>query len=208
MPRSGIKRTGEWFKLERILDMVAWRKHERALMRHILGNLGKLGERQIRQEIERGRFIRNAALTIALKGSNEPLKGKGTGALFQGITSEVIGHRKVFVGVLRGYAKYNVVLAIHEGFSIGVTDRMRNLFRVLWLKTKSPNSTKLTGRAADLWELYQGPWYPLKDSTKAITLPRRPFIERAFKRRELRKLAERMYKEMTGGLVSKVVREG
>jgi len=208
MPINGIRRTGDWFKLERVLDAVSWRKQERALMRHILRNLGKLGEKQIRKEIEKGRFIRNAALTIAIKGTNEPLKGKGTGALFQGITSKVIGHRKVFVGVLRGYAKFDVVKAIHEGKSIGVSDRMRSMFRILWLKTKSPNSTKLTGRAADLWELYDGPWYPLKGSTKVITLPRRPFIERAFRRRELRKLAKRMYKEMTGGLVSKVVREG
>jgi hypothetical protein len=60
---------------------------------------------------------------------------------------------------------------------------------MLWLKSQGAK-INLTGRAAELWEMKPYGWYPLRESTDAIIIPRRPFIEQAFKDPALRKDVE------------------
>lgn len=138
----------------------------------------KLAEAQIRKTIRKGGFARNAALTIAIKGSTKPLVDQGQ--LFQFITSKTIGDSTVFVGMLRTDDDYNIGMAIHQGAAIPVTNAMRGLFFVLWQASSGRMpASKLTGRAADLFERMPDGWYPLKDSTKVIIIPPRPFIAQA-----------------------------
>jgi hypothetical protein len=58
---------------------------------------------------------------------------------------------------------------------------MRAMFFYLWLASMSAQGLRtgkaptLTGRAAQLFERFQD-WRPLKASTRAIHIPKRPFI--------------------------------
>jgi hypothetical protein len=148
---------------------------------------GLLAVREVRQTIRRGVPPANAPLTIEIKGSDKPLVDKGSG-LFQAITSVQVGDLEVFVGVLRTDKHYNIGLALHEGAAAKVTDKMRALFNVLWhTSTGRRHPASLTGRAAELWERKPGGWMPLRPSTTVIKIPPRPFMEIAFKSKDLQR---------------------
>jgi hypothetical protein len=156
--------------------------------------IGKKGEALIRQEISTGKFEPNKPLTVALKGGkNEPLKGDSPGApLFKSIISQMVGPRAVFIGVLKTDGVYNIAVAIHDGASLTVTDKMRGMFKLLWLKEKNPNLI-LTGRAAVLWEKMPGGWKPLKKETKVIIIPPREFIGNVWNRGDLHAIAKKFW---------------
>lgn len=187
----------------KILFPKSWKKLENALsqggpivrkhLRRATEFIGKKSEALIRQEIANGKFESNKPLTVALKGTNEPLKGDGTGAaLFKSITSQAINDYTVFVGVLKTEGIYNIAVTIHEGTSIEVTDKMRNMFKLLWLKENNP-ALNLTGRAAELWEKMPGGWKPLKSSTVAIIIPPRKFIGNVWESGEIQTIAKRFW---------------
>jgi len=189
---SKIKLSKDWGKLEKALvkSGPTVRKH----LRRATEFIGKKGEALIREEIANGSYEPNRPLTVALKGNkNEPLKGDRPGApLFKAITSSVINDYTVFIGVLQTDGAYNIALTIHEGVSIKVTDAMRGLFFVLWLKGQNP-SVELTGRAKELWEKMPGGWFPLKDSTNVIVIPSRPFIKNAWNSGKLQAVASKFW---------------
>lgn len=145
---------------------------------------GLLAVRMIRQSIKKGNFEANAALTVDIKGSSKPLVDKG--GLFQSVTSKMQGDRSVFAGVLQTDELYNIAVALHDGASVTVTPKMRNMFKALWwasIGTIDPGELK--GAAAELWERKPGGWLPLRENTVAILIPGRPFIEGVFNDRVL-----------------------
>lgn len=149
---------------------------------------GLLAVRMIRKTIKRGNFEANAPLTVEIKKSSKPLVDKGQ--LWQSITSQQVSGRTVFAGVLFTDDNYNIAAALHDGVAIKVTPKMRNMFRALWwasIGTIDPG--ELRGSAALLWERKPGGWLPLRESTNAIIIPARRFIEEAFKSPELRRQA-------------------
>lgn len=143
---------------------------------------------EARRLIQAGAYARNAALTAAIKGSSKPLADKGD--LFKSITHFVEDDFTAYVGVMRTDDRYDLAVALHDGFEVSVTPAMRGMFFILWqASTGAVSSDKLTGRAAELFERYQD-WLPLKASTTTIVTPPRPFIEAAFQSSGVRKKAE------------------
>lgn len=189
-----IKLSKDWKKLEKALSKSGpvVRKHIRRATQFI----GKKGEALIRNEITNGNYEPNRPLTVALKGGrNEPLKGTRAGApLFKSITSKIIDDFTVFIGVLQTNEGYNIAVTIHEGKTIKVTEKMRNMFYVLWLKSIKP-SVQLTGRAEELWEQMPGGWLPLKKETTSIHITSRPFIKKVWNDGELQKIATIFWNE-------------
>ena len=188
-----VKFSSKWKKFHKTLSQGGpiIRKH----MRRATQFIGIKGEALVRQEIATGNFEPNKPLTVALKGKNEPLKGDGVGApLFKAITSQVINDYTVFIGVLKTSGSYNIAVTIHEGKSIKVTDKMRNMFKLLWLKEHNPGLI-LTGRAAELWEKMPGGWKPLKESTEFIVIPPRKFIENVWDKGEIQEIAKKFWNE-------------
>lgn len=142
-------------------------------------------QKGVRKEIKRGVPPTNAALTAKLKGGKKPIVGTSGADLFNSITHSVKDWNEAIVGVLRMSGVTNVALVVHEGATIKVTQKMRNLFQILANVTNgiTPES-KLTGRALELWEMGNGKktkWKPLKKSTIAIRIPSRPYMRYAVK---------------------------
>lgn len=183
-----------WKRLEKKFGAAASRSLARKYLRKATMVIGKKAEATIRKEIETGKFEPNAPLTVGLKGGkNEPLKGTRPGApLFKAITSKMIDDYTVFVGVLQTDDEYNIALAIHEGTTIGVTDKMRGLFHILSRHEADP-SIPLSERAQELWDAMPGGWKPLKPSTVAIIIPSRPFIQQAFDKGDMQKFAQKFW---------------
>ncbi len=190
-----IKLSKDWKKLEKALIKGGpiINKHIRKATEFI----GKKGEAIIREEITNGSYEPNRELTVALKGGrNEPLKGDRSGAsLFKAITSSVINDYTVFIGVLQTSGEYNIALTIHEGVSIKVTEAMRGLFYILWLKGEKNPTLELTGRAKELWDKMPGGWLPLRKSTSVIVIPSRPFIKNAWNSGNLQSIASKFWNE-------------
>jgi phage gpG-like protein len=163
------------------------------LQKHVAratGRAARITQKAIRQEIKSGVPPRQAALTAALKGSSKTLVDKGD--LFQSISVDQKSWDQAFVGVHRKAGIYNIAEALHEGREIPVSQKMRALFFYLWLASMSANGMRtgppprLTGRAAQLFQQFKD-WLPLKDSTRIIRIPARPFLRRAFAQADLQK---------------------
>jgi hypothetical protein len=149
---------------------------------------GKIGEAVLRKVIQSGGKLKpNAPLTKSIKGSSKPLVDSGL--TFQAITSKVQDDFTVFIGVLRTSEKYHLVVTLHEGETIRVTPAMRGMFFNLWRASIGEiDSSKLTGRAAELWKRKPGGWYPLREDTQVIVIPARPFMRIAFSDPQFKKL--------------------
>lgn len=148
--------------------------------------------RQIRQEIKKGVLPKNKALTESLKGGNKPIVGTAGADMFNAITYSVPSWNTAFIGLLRTDKNYNVGKVVHGGKTISVSKKMRGLFYILWLTSIGDFPVaKLKGRAKAIWEMSKTKkFYPLKASTKAIVIPKRPFIKYAMQEPSLKKIAE------------------
>lgn len=177
---AGIKLTLKGFKrFKRALNGKSFQKELERHVRTANGRSGKIIQRAIRQTIKKGVPPPNAPLTVAIKGSSKPLVDRGD--LFGAVTSVVPSWNRVFVGVLKTSKSHDIAQLLHDGTTLGVTDKMRGLFYVLWLATKREDvRAKLSGRAAELFERMPSGWKPLRPSTRAIKIPARPFISQAF----------------------------
>jgi len=200
------KKTGDWGKLSR-----AFRKHQfsSAMRKHIRRATelnGLLGVRTIRKVIQAGNFKPNKPLTTAIKGSTKPLVDNSS-SLFQAIGQKIVDDKTVFVGVLKTDRFYNVGVALHEGTEITVTQRMRNLFYVLWkVSIGDWQPSKLSGRAAELWERMPGGWERLKPNTPAIVIPSRPFVKAAFDLPDLRKKARKNWEAAVNAAMREITK--
>jgi hypothetical protein len=186
----GLKLKG--FKVfEKAIDAAGFKKACRKSLMRTAGIVGKLAEAQVRKTIAEGKFADNADLTVALKGSNEPLKGTKGAELWNSISSTVVSWNKVFIGVKRSDGKYQVAVAVHNGTIIKVTPAMRGMFLYLhYASTGEKNADGKSGealltseRAKELFRLHQN-WMPLKSTTTNIVIPARPFFEMAFADKE------------------------
>lgn len=186
MPARGFIMKGPgWQRLKIALDPKKFRGRVKAQFSVAMARAGKEAEAQVRRVIKSAPFLGNRPLTMAIKKSSKPLVDQGD--LYGAITSQVLSYNSAFVGVLKTNANYNVALAIHEGVLIPVTPKMRSMFWHLWLKSEVDPGIELTGRAAELWARFQGPWYPIGFGTKVIVIPSRPFIKAAFRSRTMRR---------------------
>jgi len=177
-----IKLKGDWKKLEKVLDpKIMTPVIEKWVTKASQFN-GIVGVKQIKDYIKSSKYRANRPLTIAIKNSSKPLIGVDDGAqLYNSITYEV-DKMSVFVGVLKTDQFYNIAYFLHEGGVIEVTEKMRLMFRILWLASLGHISpSELTGRAAELFEEMPRDWKPLKMSTTAIVIPSRPFVKKAFR---------------------------
>lgn len=144
---------------------------------------------EIRRRIKRRAYERNSALTVLIKRSSAPLVDDGD--MFNAFTYQVINPTTVFVGILRtsrdssGQNLANVAELLHEGGAVQVTEAMRNMFSLLASVASGERSKgELTGRAADLAARLKDrikQIKPLKESTKALVIPPRPFFRAVFK---------------------------
>jgi len=179
MAGARIKLTTGWKKLSKMIDPKKFVAAGPTIMRKANGIAGLYAVRAIRQEIKNGAYAPNAPLTIAIKGSSKPLVD--TGNLFKAITHKMVDNYTVWVGVLFVSGAYSLSVALHEGATIKVTEKMRNLFDLLFWASKGKLSpSKLTGRAAEIWERSKTKeFFPLSRSTSQIVIPPRPFMRRA-----------------------------
>jgi len=155
-------------ELELLLDPAAFDARLKGNIKRATTRIGLDAERQIKEDITGGKFDKNSPITTAIKGSSRPLVD--TGELFKAINSQVLAWDEVVVGVLRskkvtgkdGKADdlLNIAAVLHEGATITVTQKMRNFFAAMARK-------------------HPGKYRPLRASTKAIIIPRRPFLESA-----------------------------
>jgi len=182
------------------------RKFQRKLQRHRKRAFDAIARSIVKEVINNSSsFKSNAPLTLLLKSGSRPLSDTGRN-LFKAIGTQVLSKDKLFVGLLRTNKFYAQAKLIHDGGTIAVTEKMRNMFYILWLVSKGDmDPSKLTGRAAELWGMNQT-WYPLAETTKAIKIPSRPFMEEVFRnkkviemaRLEFRKAVNKTLKDMVG----------
>ncbi len=148
-----------------------------------------------------GRFTPLAALTTGIKGNSSPLVDSG--AVKDAVTSKPVKPDLVWVGVprygssrkahwIRAMPVFQAAVQIHEGKSIRVTDKMREMFKLLYLVQKGEvDSSSLTGRAAELWRRSAGrvDWRPLGPGKRRIKIPKRPYILWALNKSGLKRKA-------------------
>lgn len=187
MARTGFKKTGKWAQMKKALNPKLFTAASRKHIRRANKINGLLAERSIRQVINKGDFKPNAQLTAEIKGSTRPLID--TGDMRAAVTSKTVDDFTVFAGVLRTNENYNVAVTVHEGTEIEVTPKMRTMFWALWLKSRFRPDLVLSGRAAELWDRFKGPWRRLTGDV--IVIPSRPFIRYGFADPELHRLTQR-----------------
>jgi len=148
-----------------------------------------VARKHVRKEIREGLLPDNAELTARTKSkgrrkTTKPLVGTPGADLFNAIAWSLEDWNLGFVGVKRASEHYNVARNLHEGATIRVTEKTRHMFRLLWWASKSRTARPhLEGRALELWEAggrWKTKWRPLKASTVAIIIPKRPYIAHPF----------------------------
>lgn len=207
---TGIKFGKGWRDLSAALKPGAFTKRLRDEVAKATALNGMLVAREMREAIKAGVDPANAALTVAIKGSDKPLVDKA--ALWKAITSKNLTWQTGFAGLLRGRRGtdgelINIGAVLHEGTTMRVTEAMRGLFLALANASQTGDPSHLTGRALMLWERTKankappgrdksgrftkgesvpGFWKPLSPGTTAITIKARPWIEIAMKTPGLR----------------------
>ena len=155
-------------------------KFKRVFQRRRKRALDSVAQTIAQLAIDAGGFDANAPLTTQIKGGSTPLKDKGN-LVRTAITTRNVSADSTFVGVLQSSPKFAQYMAVHNGATLKVTDKMRSMFQALaQVSSGEMQSSQLTGRARELYERSSGPWYPLATSTTAINIKARPFMERAF----------------------------
>lgn len=194
-------------------------RFQRALKKHVRKATTRnaiVARKQVRQEVRAGVPPPNAELTARLKSkgsrkTTKPIVGTPGADLWNAIDWTVEDWNLAFIGVKRTSEEYNVAEVVHEGKTIAVTEKMRHMFRVLaWASESKTVVPHLEGRAKELWELggrWKTKWKPLKDSTKAIRIPRRPFFRYAFQDRQLKRAVEENWSRAVQNAITEVARK-
>jgi hypothetical protein len=199
MAKSGFKKSKEWVLFRKRIDpSLLLKKRGLNIIDAAMIRACQLIILSVKKNIRKGGFTKNAALTLALKTPQKrPLAGISEGGfLLPSITYEKVGEGQYFVGIKMTDKNFNIAAAIHEGANIKVTDKMRNMFTMLFWASNSPTwASKLTGRAEELFELKPGGWKRLKRSTKFIRIPARPFMLQVFLDAGLRSQVENLWSQ-------------
>lgn len=164
--KASLKTYGDWDRLEHTLNPVRFSK---ALERNVAIASRRVGieyRKDVRDAVKEKLYDPNAPMTIAIKGSSMPLVRDRD--MLLAITSKTKTPWEVVVGILRQTKRrdaksgkermWNVAAILHAGATVKVTQRMRAMF---WRR----------------WKNGEPGWYPLKDSTKYIVIPARPFFK-------------------------------
>lgn len=185
----GFRIDSGWDEFKRATDA---KRFQRKFQRHRKAALDQVAREIIRHAIKHGSFERNAALTEMIKGSNEPLVDTGK-KLVRAFRTRFYG-KDLFVGIPTTDPIYPQAKAIHEGVTMRVTDKMREMFIMLWLASEGQiGPDQLTGRAAELYKRKSTGWLPLRESTQVIKIPARRFMIEAFGSSEVRTIAEQLF---------------
>lgn len=169
MPGNSIRIKLDGFEqLKDMVDPAKFKKRMKDKVRKATELNALLAEGRIKEDISEGKFKPNAGMTAALKsGASKPLVAGGD--LFANIKGVANTWRSAVIGILRSKAVkdkdgntrdlLNVAKILHYGATVGVTPKMRRYFFAL--ARENPNVK------------------PLKESTQAIIIPARPFLEGA-----------------------------
>ncbi len=159
---------------------------------------GRAIKRAIKSNLRNSRHIRNASLTIAIKGSSAPLRD--TGLLLRSISVTKRRWDSTRIGVIdrgslssAGLTMERLATILQKGAVIPVTPGMRGLFHILWLSSIGRNPHELNGRAAELFNRFQN-WKPISRSTSQIIIPARPFVKPALDDHKLKLEIRRNYR--------------
>lgn len=153
----------------------------RHMRRHIPRTTGlnaRLAADKIKRVLRSGSsdMAKNASLTIMIKDSSRPLIDVGD--FVHSITAQKIDDWTAWVGISSDHPEAGLMQMLHEGATIRVTPAMRGMFFMLWkASTGQMDSSKLTGRAAELFARQPAGWLPLKETTTAIVIPGRPWTK-------------------------------
>jgi hypothetical protein len=168
--------------------------NQRLLQKHVgraTGRIAVLGKRRVREYIRAGVPTTGGAIGVAeltsltKKGEKRPIVGTEGLDLFNSVVGRSEGWATAIIGSYRFVGDLNVSKLVHEGATIPVTQRMRNMFWLLWLVDQGKyDPNKLTGRAAELYRLAGSKrkggqkFKRLAPSTTVIVIPPRPFLSR------------------------------
>lgn len=207
--RINVRLDKGWKDYVRAVDHKEFRRRFNAKRKFAIK---KAARKIVMETIDLNGYAPNAPLTIMLKGRDAPLQDTGK-KLLKSIDYKMLGNREMFVGIKKGRKIYPAAVAIHEGADIQVSDKMRNMFSMLWMAAQGKIKTKsLKGRARQLWRISkrqgkQKEWRPLSEGTSEINIPGRPFFDDAFSSKEAQKIAllefervvDRIFRRMTQG---------
>lgn len=185
--KATLTLTGKWKKLRHTIDPVRFNNALLSNIEKATRWLALFVKKEIRRRISAKMYSPNATLTVIMKNSSMALVDGSE--LYNSIVEQIISPTSAFVGVNRkvrtksGEPLADIAQMLHEGFTIKVTQRMRNMFIVLaqaTAHTRSPST--LTGRAKELFDLIKGRGkiHPLKATTNQIVIPARPFLKVVF----------------------------
>lgn len=186
----GIIQKG-WKAFKQMLDQRRFSKALRREMPKAMRRAGEILEDEYKEAINKGKIgPRNKPLTIAIKKHEARLLDSGR--MRDAIQTELVAWNTVIVGIPKGTPAYRVAKIVSEGARIEVTERMRSMFMVLWKVSEGQLPvSRLEGRAAELYSRFPGPWFPLSRRKKVIRIPPRPFIQRTFKKKSIRRKMEK-----------------
>lgn len=162
---------GDWDKWMDVMDSKAFQARMARIMPQTMNRIGVMLVGAMRRSIRSGDYAPNSALTKAMKGSSKPLVDRGD--LMRALTYDAYGRGTgkgkaggygLYVGLRRRSPKANIGAALHEGFTLTVTPKMRAAV-FAQLAERNPRARfNSTGPAKSIW-----------------IVPPRPFIEQPFK---------------------------
>jgi hypothetical protein len=174
--------TGPWDALEKAFDRKRWEPHFRVEMKQANAINGLILQRTARKAIRDASTHGppNTPLTLALKGSRNPLYESGE--LHDAITYRVKSWNRVEVGVFKQTRRLmSIARVVHDGMDIKVTTKMRLMFKAIHrasLDPSKPHGLK-SPRARKIWRLFQkhgGGIFPKLDNQAFIRITGRPFM--------------------------------
>lgn len=169
-----LRLTGDWPTVRQLFNARGFQRRYKLNLQKFLKTTGiAVVGLMTKVVLRESPFAGNAALTVAMKGSDVPLVDNND--MVQSFAWEIKGD-EVFSGVKRGAANFNVAAIVHEGATINVTKKMRGFFLFL----HSQNSEIL----------------PLSPKTRRIIIPGRPFAQATHDDSRLRPFVDRQGKTL------------
>lgn len=182
-----MKFTGNWEQFSKITSP----RRFSSTLKDTVGKATKANAELVAEEAQKNiksrKYSANAGLTILLKGGKQPLVESG--ALHEALGSislRLNSWKTAYIGIKRkGDDKVDVASVVHNGAIIKVTDKMRDMFALLYRVGRGQEDrNKLKGRAAEIAKKLGSrlkELRPIKNSTTSIVIPSRPFLSDVFK---------------------------
>ena len=183
-------------RVERLFSTTHNRRLLKREVRKATIDNSKLIKRRIRKSLVSGKYAKNAELTIAIKGSSRPLSDLKLLLSSISVTSPRWDTSKITITEKRtasGLTTFDLAKILQRGAVIPVTAKMRGMFWLLWIASMRNDSSKLRGRAAELFDRFQQ-WKPISPGTQNIIIPARPFMKDALSSASLKREVRRNYK--------------